>query len=221
MDRLELFTSNLCPFAMRVRLALAEKNVRATEVEIDLRNKPAWFLDISPQGKVPLLRHNGKLVWESSVICEYLEEAFPLRRLLPENAYERAETRIWSAFADARLYAKTFALFHSSDGTSRASLLVQLAEAVLELEHSGLGSTHRQGPYLLGSELSLADLALQPWFEQVCVLERYFGFQMPAERRQIDAWREAITARDAVRAIGKPPEFYLEAYGRLLAERGA
>lgn len=217
MNSIELFKAQLCPFAMRVRLALSEKSVQASEIEIDLRNKPAWFLEISPQGKVPLLRHARKLIWESSVICEYLDEVFPMRRLLPEDPYERAETRMWIKFADTRLYARTAALLHSSDRTLHADILAELAKAVLDLERQGLVSPHRQGRYLLGAELGLADLALYPWFEQACVLERYFGFRMPSECHQINAWREAVAARTSVRAIGKPPEFYIEAYGRLLA----
>lgn len=217
MDHIELFTAQFCPFAMRVRLALSEKGVQANEIEIDLRNKPAWFLEISPQGKVPLLRHAGKLIWESSVICEYLDEVFPMRRLLPENPYERAEARMWIKFADARLYAKTAALLHSRDQALHVDILAELAEAVLDLERQGLVSPHRQGSFLLGAELSLADLALYPWFEQACVLERYFGFRMPTGCRQLDAWREAVAARTSVRAIGKPPTFYYEVYGRLLA----
>ena len=73
------------------------------------------------------------------------------------------------------------------------------------------------GPYWLGAEFSLADIAFYPWFEQVCVLERYRGFQMPGECNRLIAWWEAVSARSAVRAIAEPPEFYLEGYGRLAA----
>lgn len=215
MDQIELFTAQLCPFAMRVRLALSEKDVQANEIEIDLRNRPAWFLEISPQGKVPLLRHAGKLIWESSVICEYLDEIFPVHRLLPEDPYQRAEARMGIKFADARLYARTAALLHSHDRALHAAILAELAEVVLDLERQVLASHHRQGPYLMGADLGLVDLALYPWFEQVCVLERYFGFRMPSGCHRLNVWREAVAARDSVRMIGKPPAFYLESYGQL------
>jgi glutathione S-transferase len=54
---LQLYTFQLCPFAHRVRLALAEKGVVAEPIEIDLKNKPANFARISPYGRVPLLLH--------------------------------------------------------------------------------------------------------------------------------------------------------------------
>ena len=75
MAPIELYTAQLCPFAMRARLALAEKSVQAREIEIDPRNKSAWFLEMSPHGKVPLLRHGANLIWESAVICEYTAAA--------------------------------------------------------------------------------------------------------------------------------------------------
>jgi glutathione S-transferase len=219
MDHIELFTAELCPFAMRVRLALAEKDVPAREIEIDPRNRPDWFLKIAPHGQVPLLRHDGKLVWESSVICEYLDEAFPVRRLLPGACHERAEARMWITFADARLYASTRRLLYSTDPVLRASILAELADALRVLEGRAPAFC-KERPYLLGAKVTLADLALYPWFEQAAVLERYFGFQI-SEYRGLAAWQEAISLRDSVKAIGKPPGFYLEAYGRLFAARAA
>jgi glutathione S-transferase len=217
MALIELYTARLCPFALRVRLALAEKNVQASEVEIDPQNKPAWFLEMSPLGKVPLLRHGANLVWESAVICEYLDEAFSGFRLLPQDRYERARARVWVKFADDRLYARTEALLHSSDRKLHAAIVAELAESLRLLERQALAGALRDGPYWLGAELSVADLAFYPWFEQVCVLEQYFGLQMPPECHRLTAWRQAVAAREAVQAIGKPPEFYLDAYRRLLA----
>ena len=93
MMPIELFTSQLCPFAHRARLVIAEKGLSATEVDIDLRNKPAWFLEMAPRGEVPLLRHEGHCVWGAAAIAEYLEEVFPDRPLLPKAPAARAKAR--------------------------------------------------------------------------------------------------------------------------------
>lgn len=225
MAWIEVFVSALCPFAHRVRLVLAEKGVQARETEVDLRNKPLCFLEKSPNGKVPLLDHEGRLVWVAAVIGEYLDEVFPDRPLLPKDPHARARTRILVNFADTRLYARTEALLHSADpraggSTSskiRLQIMAEIADDLRTLESQILTERPQDGSYWLGGEFSLADLSFYPWFEQVCVLERYLGFQMPAECHRLLKWREAIMARDAVRAIARPPEFYLEAYGRLLA----
>ena len=74
MSTVEIVSSSTCPFAQRTRMALLEKNISFDLVEIDLDNKPRWFLKISPYGKVPILRHNDKVIFESSVINEYLED---------------------------------------------------------------------------------------------------------------------------------------------------
>jgi glutathione S-transferase len=83
-------------------------------------------------------------------------------------------------------------------------------------EERAFASQPDSGPYLLGAEFTLADLALYPWFEQIAVLERYRRFRFPVECESLVAWQQAVANRDGVRAVGKPPQFYLDGYGRLL-----
>jgi glutathione S-transferase len=217
----ELFVSTLCPFAARARLALAEKQLPFKEVEIDLQRKPDWFLQISPHGKVPLLRHDGRLVWESAVIAEYLEEVFPARPLLPAEPEQRAAARAWVSFADSRLYARTETLLHSFDPEVHVRIAKQIADDLRFLEGHTFARQSNNGAYLLGAEFTLADLALYPWFEQVAVLERYRGFRLPAECQRLIAWQQAVANRDSVRSVGRSPQYFLDAYGRLLASMTA
>jgi len=86
MSPLQLYTFQLCPFAHRVRLTLAEKRLAAELIEIDLKNKPAGFSKISPYGKVPLLQHGDVKIWESTIINEYLDEVFSDTPLMPPLA---------------------------------------------------------------------------------------------------------------------------------------
>jgi glutathione S-transferase len=74
MSNTELFSARICPFAHRSRLALVEKGLRHKIVEIDLRNKPDWYADVSPLGKVPALRQGEFHLCESLVINEYVNE---------------------------------------------------------------------------------------------------------------------------------------------------
>jgi Glutathione S-transferase, N-terminal domain len=89
MNDLQPYTFKLCPYAHRVRLALAEKRLPAEHIEIDLKSKPAGFEDLSPNGCVPLLIHGQVKVWESAGILEYLDEAFPERSLMPRVRHLR------------------------------------------------------------------------------------------------------------------------------------
>ena len=101
MERLTLVSHNLCPYVQRAAIALVEKRVAFDRVNVDLSDKPEWFLAISPLGKVPLLRVNNKgaetVIFDSIVILEYLDETQP-NPLHPTDPLERAGTEAgWSS----------------------------------------------------------------------------------------------------------------------------
>ena len=79
-----------------------EKDVPFDRRDIDLANKPDWFLALSPLGKTPVLVVEGKPVFESAVILEYLEET-QQRPLYPSDPLERAQHRSWIEFGSAVL----------------------------------------------------------------------------------------------------------------------
>ncbi len=87
---LTLVSHHLCPYVQRAAIALLEKNVAFERVMIDLANKPEWFLAVSPLGKVPLLRvprpaGPDAVLFESQVICEYIEETQAGPKLHPTD----------------------------------------------------------------------------------------------------------------------------------------
>lgn len=221
MSDLELFSTPLCPFVHSVRLVLAEKDITYRLTEIDLRNKPAAFLQISPYGKVPVLRHGAQHVCESSIINEYLDEAFPERPLLPRDPAGRAHARFWIDFAKSRLFATTASLLYGGHRHNRPPALEQLAAALRVIETEALVKRPADGPYWLGPDLSLVDLSFHPWFEQLTVLERFRDFRMPPDLARLTAWQHAIAQRGSVRAVARPPQFYLEQYGHLETGRAA
>ena len=97
--KLTLISHLLCPYVQRAAIALAEKGVPFEKIYIDLNAKPDWFLKISPLGKVPLLKveqddGSEAVLFESSVIAEYIEETEGEPRLHPDNALERARHRV-------------------------------------------------------------------------------------------------------------------------------
>lgn len=218
MSEIEIYSAALCPFAHRSRLTLLEKGIPFKLIEIDLQNKPANFLEISPYGKVPVLKHGNHRVWESAVVNEYLNDVFPEPPLLPQDPMQRAQARIWINFADTRLFAATGRLLymlHSHDAQPQTVILKELTEHLRFMEYEGLRKFSARGSYWLGTELSLVDLTFYPWFEQISVLERFQGFQWPSGLRRLQEWQTALAERESVRSIAKSPDFYLEHYGRL------
>ena len=213
MPKIELYTSALCPFAQRARIVLSEKGIEASEIEIDPRHRPSAFLGMSPLGKIPLLVHDGVCVWESGVIGEYLDEVFPDPPLLPERASQRALARSWVSFADARIYELTHRLLLSADSEEQERMSARLADELRTLESQALAVN--KGPYWLGEQFTLVDVAFFPWFEQLAVLERFRGFRMPGECGRILRWRDAAASRRSVRSVMRPPSFYIQGYERL------
>ena len=95
-QELELVSHALCPYVQRAVIALTEKGVAHKRTTIDLADKPAWFAAISPLGRVPLLRVSSAdgskaVLFESAVICEYLEDTGP-HPLHPADPLARGAT---------------------------------------------------------------------------------------------------------------------------------
>ncbi len=102
------YFNSIC--TQKVFITLAEKGIDYPTQNVDLfRNEqfsPA-YLKINPKGVVPALDHDGRIVIESTLICEYLDDCFPARRLMPEDPYRRARARLWSKAVDETLFEAT------------------------------------------------------------------------------------------------------------------
>lgn len=93
------------PFAMRVRIALAEKGIEYEAREEDLSNKSSLLLKMNPVHKqIPVLIHKGRLVCESLIIVQYIDEVWSHKSpLLPSHPYHRANARFWADFVDKKV----------------------------------------------------------------------------------------------------------------------
>ena len=102
-----LYHHNISVCAQKVRIALAEKDLSWQGVHIDLMQgehlKPE-FLKINPRGLVPVLVHDGDPIYKSTIILEYLEDAFPQTPLRPIDPKARARMRIWEKWPDDGLH---------------------------------------------------------------------------------------------------------------------
>jgi glutathione S-transferase len=180
-----LFTAERCPFAARVRIALAEKARDYDAVEIDLADRPAWLYEKNPLGKVPVYEEEGGLVLpESWVIMEYLEERYPEPALWPADPAERALGRLWLDRFDDRLGDAYYAL-RRGDGPEQ--LDAKLAELDRALEAQ---------PYLTGRDYGLADIGYAPW-----LLRARDMLDVDLERfTSLSDWLERLAARPAIAA---------------------
>lgn len=110
---IELYTHPMSPCAQKVRIVLAEKNLDWTSHHVDLAQKENLkpeYLKLNPLGVVPTLVHQGKAIIESSIVCEYLNDAFPQHPLSPEDPYLRSKMRFWMKHVDVKLHPSCGAL---------------------------------------------------------------------------------------------------------------
>lgn len=110
---LELYHHGTSACAAKVRLALAEKQLDWRGHVVDILAGEQFspeFLRINPKAVVPVLLHDGRVVRESTVICEYVEEVFPENPIYPADPFERAQVRIWTKAIDEELHPACSAL---------------------------------------------------------------------------------------------------------------
>jgi glutathione S-transferase len=113
MTTLLLYHHGTSACAAKVRFALAEKHLAWDGVYIDIlageQFKPA-YLAINPKGVVPALDHDGHIITESTIICEYLEDKFSVQPLMPEDPLARVQVRYWTKAVDEELHPACSAL---------------------------------------------------------------------------------------------------------------
>ena len=218
--QLRLISHYLCPYVQRATIALSEKNVPHERTYIDLTDKPAWFTALSPLGKVPLLlvsgdgAGGGTALFESAVICEFLEETVPQPRLHPEDSVERARHRAWVEFASATLNSIA-ALYAAPDATAFDGKRADLAGKMAWVD-GALGG----GPYFAGERFSLVDAAFGPAFRYFDTFEATLPpLGVFEAARKVRAWRAALAARPSVRDA-VPPD-YTERLAAFLRARGS
>lgn len=210
MADVEVFSAEACPYAHRTRLVLLYKKIDFSLTEIDLANKPDWFAEVSPYGKVPSIRHRGKVIYESAIINEYLDEVFAEPALMPREPAGRALARIWIDYSSTRLSAAAYKLLRENDAARHDELRAELTACIEFMEREGLRTLSVDGPYWLGAAPSLVDFSFYPFFERLCNVERYRAFALPASCTRIAAWIEAMRDLPVVREIANPAAFYIE-----------
>jgi glutathione S-transferase len=203
MSTLTLVSHHLCPYVQRAAIALTEKGVDFERITIDLADKPDWFKAVSPLGKVPLLRvarlPGGEAVlFESAVICEYIEETQAGPALHPSDPIERAQHRGWIEFGSSML-ADIYAIETTPDAAQFETRRQALAQKFARVEDA-LG----EGPLFAGTRFSLVDAAFGPVFRYFDVLDAIADLGILTGKPRVAAWRRALADRPSVRSAVAP-----------------
>ncbi|MBR0800903.1 glutathione S-transferase family protein [Bradyrhizobium jicamae] len=199
MAALKLISHKLCPYVQRAVIALTEKGVPFERIDIDLASKPDWFLKISPLGKVPVLVVSGDdgsevALFESNVICEYIEETQPGARLHPQDALVRAEHRAWMEFGSAIL-SDLWGLETTTDAETFEGKRQAVAAKFARVD-AALGA----GPFFAGEAFSLVDAVFAPIFRYFDVFDQLADLAVFADTPKVRIWRAALAQRPSVRS---------------------
>jgi glutathione S-transferase len=191
MPQLQLVSHDLCPYVQRAVIALAEKGVAFERIDVDLAAKPDWFLKLSPLGKVPLLKVDDEVIFESAVILEYLEETQP-RPLYPAEPLARARHRAFIEFGSAIL-SDIWGMEVAQDLRALDTKIKALTGKFARVE-AELG----QGPWFAGKTFGLVDAVFAPVFRYFESFDAIFDHGILAQRPKVAAWRAALLARPSV-----------------------
>ena len=203
---LTLISHALCPYVQRAAIVLDEKRVPFERRDVDLAHKPDWFLSVSPLGKTPVLLVGDTSIFESAVICEYLDDTFA-PRLHPRDALKRASHRAWVEFGSALLNGIA-AFYNAGDEDS-----LQLRRDELERRFITLEATLDSGPFFAGRRLSIVDAAFAPVFRYFDTFDRIDDFGFFDATPRVRAWRLALRERPSVqRAVGPAYDAWLRAF---------
>lgn len=189
---LTLVSHALCPYVQRAAIVLAEKGVPFERREVDLAHKPAWFLEISPLGKTPVLLVGGEPVFESAVICEYLDETVspPLH---PADPLQRARERGWMEFGSAVLNSIA-GFYNAADEAALQARAAEIRARFVQLE-AELGA----GPFFRGESFSLVDAVFGPVFRYFVIFEAIGDFGFFDGLPRVTQWRQVLAGRASVR----------------------
>jgi glutathione S-transferase len=191
-----LVSHALCPYVQRVAIVLAEKGLDFERIDIDLSAKPAWFLEISPLGKTPVLLTGGTALFESAAICEYLDET-ALPRLHPDDVLVRAQHRAWIEFGSALLNT-IGAFYNAPDRLALQERAEQIGQLLRQLEQR-LGA----GPYFNGEQFCLVDAVFGPVFRYFDVFDMAHDFGFLSGLPKVHAWRGALASRRSIQLAAR------------------
>ena len=203
---IELISFKTCPFVQRAAITLGYKKVEHKVTYIDLADPPDWFLEISPLAKVPILKVDGEILFESAVINEYLDDITG-GELQPKDSLARAKNRAWIEFASnmlGNIYMMKTATEKGKYEKYRDLLVSQLRRV-----ENRLGD----GPWFNGEDFSLADTAFAPWFAHDAVANYRFSVIDPATMPKLGAWSNRLLALPAVKnsVVAEFEDIYLAA----------
>jgi len=192
-----------CPFGQKVRIALAEKSLSYELASIDISKGEQRLPEIrrlNPYGRVPILVDEDTVVYDSTIINEYLDDEYPDPPILPRIEYSslRARARLFEDFADTSFtpqVGQLMAEMAKGEGErdqNRLLRLRQTIERVLDYVNREL-----QGQHFLAGEFSVAEIGFVPRL----VILGQLGIEAGTSRSNVDTWLRRLLERPSIQVL--------------------
>jgi len=208
--QLRLFSMRFCPYAQRVHLVLDAKNIPYHVVNINLTEKPEWYFDINPVGKVPALElvnePGSPFLVESMVICEYLDEKYPEKALYSKDPLTKAQDNLWIQKM-SELSTPFYQIMLKSGDEDQAILNYSKALTAYENELK-----KRNTPFFGGNQPNILDYAIWPWFERIPALKHLIGDKLLFDTQNypaLVAWWNLLSKNSAVQKSFLPGDTHI------------
>jgi glutathione S-transferase len=191
-----------CPFCQKVRVVLAEKDLEYERVHVDLHKgeqRSPEFLKLNPYGKVPVLIDEDVVIYDSTIINEYLDEEYPNPPMMPEDSAGRARVRLLEDFADNSFSPPAgmiMAELHKPEGERDAERVRRYQAEILRV--LGRLEAALDGKEFLVGDFSLADVGFVP---RVLVLAQ-LGIELDPRLQNVAAWIARLRERPSVSSLG-------------------
>ncbi|KAK5639951.1 hypothetical protein RI129_010762 [Pyrocoelia pectoralis] len=169
-DRLRLYSTKYCPYAQRVRIVLALKDIPYEIVNLSIFDKPEWIYKLNPLGQVPIFDTGLAVLTESLLICNYLDEVFLEPPLHSKITEERDHDSVLLKEFDDLLFIY-YKVLHNPDLDDFLELLTHVRKYEDELS--------KRGKYFGGDEPRMIDFMFWPWAERAPMFEKLFPGKVP------------------------------------------
>ncbi|KAJ6497564.1 glutathione-S-transferase [Mycena sanguinolenta] len=213
-QELIFYSGWFCPYVQRSWICLEEKGIPYQYKEVNPYKKEKDFLDLNPKGLVPTVQYQGKALYESLVLCEFFDEAYPSHKpdILPGDAYTKAYARIWVDFVGKSCVPAFMRLIQAQEEEKRDLARTELYDALRKF------AAQIKGPYFLGDRFSLVDVAIVPWITRDYIVaenRKYSREEVSAEWKR---YADHVEQRESVLKTKSERDKYAEIYGRYLRD---
>jgi glutathione S-transferase len=181
----------------RAVIMMRAKGIDFDVTYINLRDKPDWFLEVSPRGKVPVLKVDDQPLFESNAIAEYLDEMVE-PKMHPADPIKRARNRAWTDFLPNFVYEGLNLVTYCSSREELPKVLDAARNHLSRLEEALGKERGNDGPYFNGDQLCLVDAAYGPFLQRFSISEKLLKTGLLGEFPRVKAWSDALLANETV-----------------------